>query len=89
MKQMKDFDIYEIENEYKPEDDIFSTDEYEVSKLKKIIYCKLDETERRIILAYSELKSLRKTAKLFKVSSTTIWKKINEIREKILMYNDN
>lgn len=76
--------IYQIENEYKPSDDIFCEDDILYAKLKKIIYNELDETERRIILAYAGLGNLRDTAKLFKVSTTTIWTKIRDIKIKII-----
>lgn len=76
--------IYSIEDIYKPSDDIFCEDSEETDKLKYLIYNKLDETERRIILAYAEIGNLRETAQLFKVSITTIHKKIKNIREKII-----
>lgn len=84
-----EFDIYQVEEDYKPDDDLFSNDDFEIAKLKKIVYGKLSETDRRIMLAYAELKSVRLTARLFKVSSTTIWKRIKEIRKNIYGYIDS
>ena len=89
MKQPKEnklqgFNIYDIEDEYKPSDDIFNEDDITINKIKKIIYNDLEEPERRIILAYAELGNIRDTAKLFKVSPTTIWNKIKELKIKIL-----
>ena len=75
--------IYNIEEDYAPSNDMFSDDNEQVAKLKKIIYNDLDETERRIILAYAEIGNLRETAQLFKVSTSTIYKQIKKIREKI------
>ena len=75
--------IYDVEADYAPSSDIFCDDSEQVARLKKIICNNLDETERRIILAYAELGNLRDTAKLFKVSTTTIYKQIKKIRMKI------
>lgn len=79
-------DIYEIEDEYAYDPDIFTEDEPEISKLKWIIWNKLDMTERRIILVYAHLGNIRDTAKVFKVSPTTIWNTITNIRKKICQY---
>lgn len=80
------FNIYEVEEKYKPSDDIFDDTDPKVQKIKKIIYTKLDETERRIILSYAEIGNTRDTAKLFKVSHTTIYLKIKEIQNKVKDY---
>lgn len=82
--KLKGFNIYDIEDEYAPSDDIFNEDDITISKIKKIIYNDLEEPERRIILAYAELGNIRDTAKLFKVSPTTIWNKIKDIKIKII-----
>ena len=82
--RLKGFNIYDIEDEYKPSDDIFNEDDITISKIKRIIQNDLNETERRIILAYAELGNIRDCAKLFKVSPTTIWTKIKEIKIKII-----
>lgn len=78
------FNIYVIEDEYKPSNDIFSEDNILYDKLKRIIYSDLNETERRIILSYTEIGNIRETAKLFKVSPTTIYNQIKQIRIKII-----
>lgn len=75
--------IYNIEEDYAPNTSMFSDDNEQVATLKKIIYNDLDEIERRIILAYAEIGNLRETAQLFKVSTSTIYKQIKKIREKI------
>ena len=77
-----DFDIYDVERQYAPTNDILSEDTKETRRLKMVIN-DLDETDRRIILAYAELASIRDCARLFNVSATTIWKKIKEIKEQI------
>ena len=81
--KLKGFNIYDIEDEYKPNNSIFDEDDEEVKKIKYIIYNKLSETDRRIILAYSEIGNIRDTAKLFKVSPTTIWNMIKNIKRQI------
>lgn len=81
-----DFDIYAVLSEYAPTDDVMSEDDTLTRNLKTVIYRRLDETERRIILAYAELGSIRDTARLFRVSPTTIWLRIQQIRNKIKDY---
>lgn len=78
------FNIYDVEDEYKPSNDVFNEDDITIDRIKKVIYNTLDEPERRIILAYAELGNIRDCAKLFKVSPTTIWNKIKEIKIKII-----
>lgn len=75
--------IYEILEEYKPNDSIFDEDEENIRRIKKIIYNSLDETDRRIILEYAEIGNSRDCAALFKVSPTTIYLRIKEIQKKI------
>ena len=77
------FDIYKVEDEYRPDDGIFSDDDIMIHRLKHIIYDDLNETERRILLAYVELGSIQKCARLFKVSPSTIWNRIRDIKVKI------
>ena len=89
MKKQKEnklsgFNIYDVEAEYRVSDDIFCEDDILYSNIKKIIQSDLSEPERRIILAYAELGNIRDCAKLFKVSPTTIWTKIKEIKIKII-----
>lgn len=78
--------IYGILDEYQPNDSIFDDDDEIIKKIKKIIYTKLDETDRRIILEYAEIGNSRDCAKLFKVSPTTIYLRIKEIQNKIKSY---
>lgn len=83
---MDSFNIYDVESDYAPVDDVLSEDDIIVQLSKKIVYTRLDETDRRIILAYAEIGNIRDTARLFKVSPTTIWIRIQEIRKKIKEY---
>ena len=84
-----EMNIYQILDEYKPNDSIFDEDDELIKKLKKIIYTKLDETDKRIILEYAEIGNSRDCAKLFKVSPTTIYLRIKEIQNKIKSYLEN
>ena len=81
-----DIDIYAVESLYAPTNDILSDECEESRRAKIVVYRRLDDTDRRIILAYAELGNIRETARLFRVSTTTMWKRINEIREKIKEY---
>ena len=57
---MNKLNIKEILEDYQPSDDIFNEEDELIDKLKHIIYLKLNEVDKRIILMYAELKSLRK-----------------------------
>ena len=78
-------DIYAILEKYEPTDDVFSEEEDDTPsrKIKDIIYNKLDEIDRRIILLYAELGSLRKLGKEIGVSPTACHFRIKQIRKKI------
>lgn len=85
-KECKKINIYELEELYSPSFDIFSEDDDTYDKLKKIIFFKLDDTERRIILCYADVGNLRDTAKIFNVSTSTIWAYVTRIKTKILKF---
>ena len=80
---MNKLNIKEILEDYQPSDDIFNEEDELVNKLKHIIYLKLDEVDKRIILMYAELKSLRKLGLELGISVSSAWIKVNEIRDKI------
>lgn len=82
--KINEFNIYDVEDEYKPSNDIFNEDDIIIDKIKKVLWNVLDDTERRIIISYAHLGNIRDCAKLFKVSPTTIWTKIKEIKIKII-----
>ena len=84
--EQNDYNIYEVMDEYAPDYSIFDEDSDEVRRIKRIIFNELSETERRIILSYAQLGNIRETAKLFQVSSTTIYTEIKRIRNKIYEY---
>lgn len=76
-------DIKTIEQDYKPQDGPFREDEDDMDLLKRIIFYHLTEDERRILLIYSDTRSFYKTARLFNVSPTSIFKRVEKIRNKI------
>ena len=82
----EEFNIYHIEDEYRPSNDIFNEDDIIIDKIKKVLWNVLDDTERRIIICYAHLGNIRDCAKLFKVSPTTIWSQIRSIKIKIMKY---
>jgi predicted DNA-binding protein (UPF0251 family) len=84
LKEDKNFNIYDLEETYKFDPSIFNQDDDTVRKIKYVIENKLSETERRIILVYTHIGNIRDTASVFKVSPTTIWNQINNIRKKII-----
>ena len=80
---MNKLNIKEILEDYQPSDDIFNDEDELVNNLKHIIYLKLNEVDKRIILMYAELKSLRKLGSELGISVSSAWIKIKEIRDKI------
>ena len=86
---MKKLDIKEILEDYQPSDDIFNDEDELINKLKHIIYLKLNEVDKRIILMYAELKSLRKLGMELGISVSSAWIKIKEIRDKIYKELEN
>lgn len=86
----KSFDIYELLLKYAPDQDLFSDEDRSTALLKDIIFHKLDETERRIIILYAELASLRKVAKVLGMSVCPIQKYISRLNKKITkLYYDH
>ena len=86
---MNKLDIKEILEDYQPSDDIFNDEDELINKLKHIIYLKLNEVDKRIILMYAELKSLRKLGIELGISVSSAWLKIKEIRDKIYKELEN
>lgn len=81
-------DIKAILEDYKPDNDLFSEEQEKINKLKNIIYNNLSEVDKRIILMYAELGSLRKLGKELGVSPSTALFRIRDIRNKINEYNN-
>ena len=86
---MNKLNIKEILEDYQPSDDIFNDEDELINKLKHIIYLKLNEVDKRIILMYAELKSLRKLGMELGISVSSAWLKIKEIRDKIYKELEN
>ena len=75
--------IQELYEDYLETDDVFTDEPQKITRLKYIIFHKLTEPERRIILLYTELQSIRKVAKLLNVSPASAWISINDVKTKI------
>ena len=82
-------DIYKIMETYAPDTDIFTDEEEITQRLKDIIWNDLDEVDRRVILMYAHLASLRKLAAEIGVSPTAASQKIKQIKKKIYDKLDN
>lgn len=82
-KQIKKIDIRKIENDYKPDETLFSEENEFIRRIKKIVLNELDEVDKRILLIYAEKGNQRETGKLLGVSAATINQKIKDIRQKI------
>lgn len=78
LKELKD-----IMDEYKPDESIFTNDDWKMYKLKKAL-SKLSEPDRIIFILYCETGSLREVGKILGVSHTTVYTHIKELKEKIL-----
>lgn len=78
-------DIYSIMEKYQPTDDPFAEEEDDTPsrRLKEIIFNNLDEVDRRVILLYAEVASLRKLSKIIGVSPTACHFRVRQIRKKI------
>jgi len=75
--------IQELYEDYLETDDIFTDEPKNITRLKYIIFHKLTEPERRIILLYTELQSIRKVAKMLNVSPASAWISIDTVKRKI------
>lgn len=78
-----------ILEDYLPDDDIMSEEDFRVNALKHIIYERLSETDKRVILLYAELGSQREVGRKLGVSASTVNILIKRIREDILKYFKN
>ena len=80
MRNLKD-----ILTDYQINNDIFNEEEEITTQLKEIIWNNeiIDEVDRRIILMYADLGSLRKLGKELSVSGSAIHQRIKQIRKKI------
>ena len=71
-------------SDYKYNPDPFCEDDPKVSKLKWVIENGISQTDRIIILLYSELGSQRKVGKMLGVSASTVNIQLKRIRKQIL-----
>lgn len=79
----KKISIKELYQDYGEISDIFSTEPTKVQKTKFIIFHKLTESDRRIILLYAELQSIRKVAEKLGISAASAWLTISKIKQHI------
>lgn len=59
------------------------TDDDDMYNLKDIIFNKLTEVEKRLLLLYAELQSYAKLGKQLNISSTLAYYQVKEIKKKI------
>ena len=78
--------LNKILKDYEPDTDIFSDEDEVVAKLKDIIFNRLSEIDRRVIILYAEEQSQRKVAKILGVSASTVNILIRRIRKEILQW---
>ena len=81
--KVEEIDIDDVIAEYAEDDDVFNEEKPITKHLKYIIFNKLDEVDRRVILLYAELQSLRKLGKILGVSASSAYIKIRQIKDKI------
>lgn len=79
-------DFKKVFEDYQPNDDIFNDDDEKIDRLKRVIFDKLSEVDRRVIILYAELQSQRAVAKKLGVSASTVNILINRIRKDILRW---
>ena len=53
-------------------------------RIRKLLSTDLNVIERRVLLLYAELGSLRKVARVLNVSPTTVYYKLRDVRQKII-----
>lgn len=87
-QNLDEVNIYNILEDYIPDDDLFSEEDRKINLVKHIIYDVLTESDRRIILLYTELGNIRDVGKMLKVSSGTAFLQIKRIQNfiKTLFY---
>ena len=84
MRKLKD-----IMKDYSPsEEGIFNSEEDNIRIIKDIIWHKLSEVDRRVLILYAELGSQRKLGKELGLSASTCNKLIKDIRRKIYEHLD-
>lgn len=71
----------EIIEDYAPDDDIFNEEDEKIHTLKHIVYDILTEPDRRILLLYAEVGNYRDLGAELKVSASTAFLRIKQIRK--------
>lgn len=87
MKNIMELKMNDIFEEYAENTDIFSKESDKLRRIKNILWNKLDNTDRTILLLYCETGNLRDAARLLKVSASTLCIKMKHIR-KIFLENE-
>lgn len=75
--------IEQLEEDYAPNDDIFTEEDPKVNYIKHLVYEELSDPAKKILLLYAELGSLRKVGKYLGVSATTVYWYIKALRKTI------
>lgn len=83
-KKENSINIMEILQTYKVNEDIMNEEDELIQRLKYLIWNLLDETERRILLLYASLGSMRKTGAVLGCSASTVYIWVKKIREKLI-----
>ena len=81
--------LKDIMTDYRPNEGIFNTEPDRVAAVKDVIWHRLNEVERRVIILYAHLGSQRKLGEELGLSASTINKLIKQIRNKIYEYLDS
>lgn len=74
-------DWQKIEADYKPTEN----DDDRMTALKKAVFTKLTEAERKILIYYCEIGSYAGVARVWRTSPPTVRKKIEEIKRKLTL----
>ncbi len=77
------YNIRDLEEEYLSTDDTIWCQDETINAIKHNIKDRLNDTEKRLLLLYTEIGSQRKVAELLRVSPATINRIIKEIRDKL------
>lgn len=76
----------DVMEDYRPNDSMWSTEGEKSDLLKRIIFDKLTEPERRIIIMYAECGSYESVGNILHVCTTTARYQIKQIKKKIWEY---
>ena len=71
-------------SEYKPNETIWDEDREDIRLIKRVIEYRLSEIDKRLILLYAEMKSYKEVGKALRVSTSTAYSKVKEVRNKIM-----